>query len=62
VPSYRVLERNEQGKEVLVGGVIWGQDEINVVEDLIAGWRPEGQNDVAEPRKVWYGSIPDLKL
>lgn len=41
-PSYRVLRKNKMEWN-LVGGVIWGQDEISVVEDLIAGWEVEGE-------------------
>lgn len=34
--------------------MVWGQDEINVVEDLIAGWDPERDGDIAEVGKVRY--------
>lgn len=34
-----------------VGGLVWGQDETNVVEDLIAGWDPESSDELAEVRK-----------
>jgi 2-hydroxychromene-2-carboxylate isomerase len=51
VPTYRVLREDGVGSWKPVGGLIWGQDETNVVEDLIAGWDPENSDDVAEPRK-----------
>lgn len=31
---------------------MWGQDETNVVEDLIAGWDPEVSSELAEPQKT----------
>jgi hypothetical protein len=37
VPSYRVWHATLNGWENH-GGVIWGQDETNVVLDLISGW------------------------
>lgn len=52
VPSYRVLRQNNTGEWVLQGGIVWGQDETNVVEDLIAGWNADMSNNLAEPRKV----------
>lgn len=52
VPSYRVLRQNSHGDWELQGGIVWGQDEMNVVEDLIAGWDAEKSVAVAEPRKV----------
>lgn len=54
VPSYRVFRRRvgegrPDGEEVWTGGeeVVWGQDEVNVVEDLVVGWegRPDGRPD-----------------
>jgi 2-hydroxychromene-2-carboxylate isomerase len=62
VPTYRVLRQNAQGKWSLAGGIVWGQDEINVVEDLIAGWDPEHQNEVAEPRRVTYEAKQSARL
>jgi 2-hydroxychromene-2-carboxylate isomerase len=50
VPTYRVLREDGAGNFNNVGGLVWGQDETNVVEDLIAGWNPES-NTIAEPRK-----------
>ncbi|KAF1840316.1 thioredoxin-like protein [Cucurbitaria berberidis CBS 394.84] len=55
VPTYRVLRDDGGGEWKLAGGLVWGQDEIGVVEDLIAGWEPERSNELAEPRKVDYG-------
>jgi hypothetical protein len=46
VPSYRVLNATPQGWEAN-GGVVWGQDESNVVMDLIAGWKEETSQTVA---------------
>ena len=31
VPTYRVLRQGDKGKWEAVGGLVWGQDEINVV-------------------------------
>jgi 2-hydroxychromene-2-carboxylate isomerase len=55
VPTYRVLREDSAGVWKPVGGLIWGQDETNVVEDLIAGWDPENSDDVAEPRRGGEG-------
>ncbi|KIX97596.1 uncharacterized protein Z520_06374 [Fonsecaea multimorphosa CBS 102226] len=43
VPSYRVFEKTDQGwvADGVEGGVIWGQDELIVVEDLVAGWKQQ---------------------
>ncbi|OCK83773.1 protein disulfide with oxidoreductase activity [Lepidopterella palustris CBS 459.81] len=46
VPSYRVSHKTPQGWKVN-GGVVWGQDETNVVLDLIAGWDEETSQTVA---------------
>jgi 2-hydroxychromene-2-carboxylate isomerase len=53
VPTYRVLreDRPGNGNWKNVGGIVWGQDETNVVEDLIAGWDLESSDALAEPRK-----------
>lgn len=53
VPTYRVLRQDGKGEWKNVGGLVWGQDETNVVEDLLAGWEPEGngEGEVAEPSK-----------
>ncbi|KAH0842254.1 hypothetical protein FOPE_07357 [Fonsecaea pedrosoi] len=41
VPSYRVFDKTDQGWVNCApeSGVIWGQDELVVVEDLVAGWK-----------------------
>jgi hypothetical protein len=51
VPTYRVLRQASSGGWSLAGGIVWGQDEMSVVEDLIAGWEPETSDAFAEPRK-----------
>lgn len=57
-PTYRVLRRQQDGEFKPVGGLVWGQDEISVVEDLIAGWSPEESNgQVAEVGKVMYEDV-----
>lgn len=55
VPSYRIFRRKSGQSErdwKLVSDIIWGQDEMVVVEDIIAGW--DGQSRVtdveAEPK------------
>jgi 2-hydroxychromene-2-carboxylate isomerase len=56
VPTYRVLREDGNGTWRNVGGLVWGQDETNLVEDLIAGWDPESSDAVAEPRKAGKGT------
>ncbi|KAF2821588.1 thioredoxin-like protein [Ophiobolus disseminans] len=51
VPTYRILREDGNGSWKHIGGLVWGQDETNVVEDVIAGWDPERSDDVAEPKK-----------
>lgn len=60
VPSYRVFKQDSSGDWNHVGGIIWGQDEINVVEDLIAGWDDERSTEVAEPRKATFESAKTI--
>ena len=51
VPSYRVFRRKAgQGEQdwQLFGDIVWGQDELAVVEDLIAGWNGEANADVGK--------------
>jgi 2-hydroxychromene-2-carboxylate isomerase len=55
VPSFRVFRENGSGASELVGGIVWGQDELNVVEDLIAGWDMESKV-YAEVRREKGGS------
>lgn len=52
VPTYRILHKTKGDCWEQRGGLVWGQDETNVVEDLIAGWEPGKSTEVAEPRKV----------
>ncbi|XPS69076.1 hypothetical protein M3J09_001356 [Ascochyta lentis] len=52
VPTYRILRQNGTDFSEPYGGLVWGQDETNVVEDLIAGWDVEKSVEVAEPRKA----------
>lgn len=49
VPSYRVFRRKEGQSDAdwkLCGDIVWGQDELAVVEDLIAGRDGAGIIDV----------------
>jgi hypothetical protein len=48
VPTYRVLEATSQEGWVVKGGLVWGQDELGVVQDLVAGWREEESRIVAD--------------
>jgi 2-hydroxychromene-2-carboxylate isomerase len=43
VPTYRVSEKTGTGWAVsgVGSGIVWGQDELAVVQDLIAGWKEE---------------------
>ncbi|KAF2445768.1 thioredoxin-like protein [Karstenula rhodostoma CBS 690.94] len=52
VPTYRVFRQDSKGDWEHVGGLVWGQDESNVIEDLIAGWNGEDTAALAEPRKT----------
>lgn len=51
VPTYRVLRQDGTREWKPIGGLVWGQDETNVVEDLVAGWNPEASAAIAEVRK-----------
>jgi 2-hydroxychromene-2-carboxylate isomerase len=62
VPTYRVIHQDRNGQWLPRGGLVWGQDETNVVEDLIAGWDPERSSQLAEPRKMESGSKGPSKL
>lgn len=45
VPTYRVFRRQSgqsDGEWRQTGDLVWGQDEVAVVEDLIAGWDGRG--------------------
>lgn len=47
VPTYRVFRKRAAEKEwKQVGDLVWGQDELAVVEDLIAGWDGESVAEV----------------
>lgn len=54
VPTYRVFRQSDSGSWEPRGGVVWGQDEINVVEDLIAGWDDTSSQQVAMVGKANY--------
>ncbi len=60
-PTFRVLRQDAAKKDwELVGGVLWGQDQINVVEDLVAGW--DGEQGKAVEGKVRYEEAKGSKL
>lgn len=50
VPTYRVFRRRagSGGEWQQTGDLVWGQDELAVVEDLIAGWDGNGVAKVEE--------------
>jgi 2-hydroxychromene-2-carboxylate isomerase len=52
VPTYRILREGENNRWEVHDSLVWGQDETNVVEDLIAGWDAENSIEIAEPRKA----------
>jgi len=43
-----VFEKTNEEGWVVNGGLVWGQDELGVVQDLMAGWREEGSMTVAD--------------
>lgn len=48
VPTYRVFRRSHGEQEwKQTGDMVWGQDELAVVEDLIAGWDGSGVATIA---------------
>ncbi|CAK3966239.1 disulfide with oxidoreductase activity [Lecanosticta acicola] len=53
VPTYRVFRRKAGSSDVWqqVGDLVWGQDEVSVVEDVIAGWDGDGIATVDEEDK-----------
>ena len=54
VPTYRVFRRRVgEGEDAwkLFGDLVWGQDEVPVVEDLIAGWDGKGVAEVGTESK-----------
>ena len=44
--------RDNYGSWEPIGGIVWGQDEINIVEDLIAGWDDRHSELIAEVEKA----------
>jgi 2-hydroxychromene-2-carboxylate isomerase len=62
VPTYRILRQDVSGSWEPIGGLVWGQDETNVVEDLIVGWDAENSTEVAEPRKTATSARAAAKL
>jgi 2-hydroxychromene-2-carboxylate isomerase len=62
VPTYRVLHEDRSGQWRACGGLVWGQDETNIVEDLIAGWDPAQSTQLAEPQKTKGGAKGAAKL
>ena len=61
VPSYRAFYQAPTGGWENRGGVVWGQDETNVVEDLIAGWDVDNSNARAEGKvRANSGTTPRL--
>ncbi|RVX70656.1 hypothetical protein B0A52_05308 [Exophiala mesophila] len=63
VPSYRVFRRRiGQGDEdwELASDVVWGQDEVAVVEDWIAGW--DGKSRASEPEGEMRPRIGSARL
>lgn len=49
VPSYRVFRRKAGEQDwKQAGDLVWGQDELNVVEDLISGWDGSGVASIEE--------------
>ncbi|KAJ8112252.1 hypothetical protein OPT61_g5339 [Boeremia exigua] len=62
VPTYRVLQQDTGGQWKPHGGLVWGQDETNIVEDLIAGWDSENSPEVAEPQQGATGRAPVSRL
>ena len=43
-----MLEKTNEEEWVVSGGLVWGQDELDVVLDLVAGWREEGSMTMAD--------------
>ena len=56
VPSYRLFRPSDAGEWKQAGGIVWGQDETNVLEDMIAGWDDQKSELVATPGKVEFGT------
>lgn len=62
VPTYRLLRENRAGEWVYDGNMVWGQDETNVVYDLIAGWDADSSQEFAEPRKANFSNRATANL
>ncbi|KAF2676294.1 thioredoxin-like protein [Lentithecium fluviatile CBS 122367] len=60
VPTYRVFHQNSSGGWENQGGVVWGQDETNVVEDLVAGWDVDDEGRRAEVGGTHRGAAARL--
>lgn len=63
VPSYRIFRRNIGQPDQawrLNSEVIWGQDELAVVEDLISGW--DGQSSITETGRSAQNQKSSTKL
>ena len=52
--------RDNYGSWEPIGGVVWGQDEINIVEDLIAGWDDRRSKLVAEVEKANRTAVREI--
>ncbi|KAI0024708.1 protein disulfide [Xylariomycetidae sp. FL0641] len=61
VPTYRVFRRESDGSWKQSGAFVWGQDEINVVEDLIAGWE-ETSDEIASTNTEMVGTSPRARI
>jgi 2-hydroxychromene-2-carboxylate isomerase len=61
VPTYRVFHQTSMGDWANTGGVVWGQDETNVIEDLVAGWDVDSSETRAEVRRA-HGSVAKWRL
>ena len=51
-PSYRISRQSENGRWDHVEELVWGQDELNVVEDLLTGWTVNDIESVAIPGRA----------
>ncbi|KXT11651.1 hypothetical protein AC579_7039 [Pseudocercospora musae] len=61
VPTYRVFRRKFREQEwKQTGDLVWGQDELNVVEDLIAGWDGSGIASVEDAVASAHASAPGI--
>ena len=53
VPSYRVFRRKAESNDqwTQIGDMVWGQDEVSVVEDMISGSSGDEKATVEAPAK-----------